>query len=143
MEIEINSRRLTVAEESLAGGLESIAQPMRQLQARLIQELANLKAQRTRTLYDAIVKELDSDATDRFCISIGLGRGPDLLWRLAGLGSDVVSLESLHPYLTWLHTNTELSLQKLESDAEALFKFVGPILEQIEKPGCRIYRGAG
>ena len=66
-----------------------------------------------------------------------------MLWRLAGLGSDVASLETLHPHLTWLHTNTELSLQKLESDAEALFKFVGPILEQIEKPGYRIYRGAG
>lgn len=142
VEIEVSSRRLAVAEQSRAGGLESIAGPIRRLQSKLIGEIAALKAKRTKAHYEAIAKELDGDSVERFCISIGLGRG-DLLWRLAALAPDVLALESLHPYLTWLHTNTELSLQKLESDAEALFKFVGPILEQIEKPGCRIYRGAG
>jgi hypothetical protein len=132
VEIEVQSRRLTVAEESLAGGLESVARPMRRLQSMLIQEIANLRAERTKAHYEVIARELDPDATDRFSIGRGLGRGQDLLWRLASLGSDVVAFESLHPHLTWLHTNGELTLQKLEGDVALLFKAVGPVLEQIE-----------
>jgi hypothetical protein len=104
---------------------------MRALQSRLIQELANLNAQRTRAHYDVIARELDIDAVDSFCIANGLGRGENLLWRLAALAPDVIELDALHPYLSWVHTNLELTLERLESDVELLFKFVGPVLEQI------------
>jgi hypothetical protein len=78
------SRQLTVAEESLAGGLEFVAQPMRQLQARLIRELANLKAKRTKAHYEILTRGLDADAVTRFCVSLGLGRG-DLLFSARSL----------------------------------------------------------
>jgi hypothetical protein len=105
---------------------------MRQLQARLIQEIANLRARRTKAHYEVITRELDADALDHFSIHSGLGRGEGLAWSLAALASDVIALESLHSYTSWLHTNKELSLQKLEGDVERLLKAVGPVLEQIE-----------
>jgi hypothetical protein len=123
VQIEVNSRRLTVAEESLAGGLESIAELVRQLQARLIQQLSDLMAQRTRTHYEAITQELDLDAVDTFCCRSGYPR--DILWRLAAISADVLALEPLHPNLTWIGglRNLALTLEKLEGDVEQLFKF--------------------
>ena len=78
VEIEVASRPVTVGEQSLAG-LETITEPMVRLRNKIIQELSDLSAQRTRTHYDAIVTELDSEAVDRFFIHHGLGRGSDAL----------------------------------------------------------------
>jgi hypothetical protein len=76
---------------------------------------------------------LDTDSVDRFAIGAGLGRGGNLLWRLAALAPDVIALERLHPQLPWLRAvNRELTFEQLQTNAEAPFKFVGPILELME-----------
>jgi hypothetical protein len=46
VEIEVASRRLTFSQQSLPASLEDVVAPMRQLQAQLVQQLVNLKAQR-------------------------------------------------------------------------------------------------
>jgi hypothetical protein len=122
VEIEVASRRATVAEQSLAG-LEGITGPMIRLRNKIVQQLRDLSAQRTRAHYDALLAaQLDPEAFDRFCIHHGLGRGENALWALAALGSDVIVLQSLFPYLTWVgNPGLELSLAKVESDIERLF----------------------
>lgn len=120
------SKRITVGEQSLAAeGVEAIAKLVRELQGLLIQELADLKAERTKAHYAVISKELDSDAIDRFSIRVGLGRGPDLLWRLAALAPNVLELEAFFPHLSWIHPGlVELNLKRVEEDAERLFGFI-------------------
>jgi len=122
VEIEVASRRATVAEQSLAG-LEEITGPMIRLRNKIVQQLSHLSAKRTRAHYDAILAVgLDPEAVDRYCIHHGLGRGENALWALAGLGGDVIALQALFPYLTWVgNPGLELSLAKVESDIERLF----------------------
>jgi hypothetical protein len=68
---------------------------------------------------------LDVEAVDRFAIHAGQGRGERLLWRLAGLGSDVLELQAFHPHLAWLHPGLGgLTLQRVEEDAKRLFNFI-------------------
>ena len=108
---------------------------MRQLQAQLVQQLVTLKAQRTRTHYEVLVKELDQEAVDWFGARNGLGT--DLLGTLAGFGRDVRELDRKFPYLSWVRDGSaELTLKRVETDMELLFaavqKFQTEVLEQIE-----------
>ena len=47
-QIEVNSMRVTAAEKARGGGLGEIAKLILQLQGRIIQELSDLKAERTK-----------------------------------------------------------------------------------------------
>jgi hypothetical protein len=136
IEIEVQSRRLTFSQQSLPGSLEDVVTPMRQLQSQLVQQLVNLKAQRTRVHYEVLAKELDQEAVTWFSARHGLGT--ELLWTLAALSPDVLTLERQFPYLTWVHDRSvELTLKRVESDIELLFaavqKFETEVLEQTER----------
>jgi hypothetical protein len=123
VEIEVASRRLTFSQQSLPGSLEDVVVLMRQLQARLVQQLSDLKAERTKAHYAVLSAELDSEAVAWFSARRGLGT--DLLWTLAALSPDVLTLERLFPYLTWVHDRSvELTLKRVESDIELLFAAV-------------------
>jgi hypothetical protein len=99
VEIEVVSRRLTFSQQSLPGSLEDVVAPMRQLQARLVQQLSDLKAERTKAHYAVLSAELDSEAVAWFSARHGLGT--DMLLTLASLSPDVLALERQFPYLTW------------------------------------------
>jgi len=133
--IEVDSRRSTFSQQSLSGSLADVVALMRQLQAQLVQQLVTLKAQRTRTHYEVLVKELDQEAVDWFGARNGLGT--DLLGTLAGFGRDVRELDRKFPYLSWVRDGSaELTLKRVETDMELLFaavqKFQTEVLEQIE-----------
>jgi len=93
--IEVESRRVTVAEQSRGSGLETIAGPMRALQAWIVRQLANLKAERTRAHCDVLARELDLESLDAYCCRAGYPR--DLLWRLAAISPDVIALDPNFP----------------------------------------------
>jgi hypothetical protein len=79
-----------------------------------------LKAERTKAHYAVLSAELDSEAVAWFSARRGLGT--DLLWTLAALSPDVLTLERLFPYLSWVHDRSvELTLKRVESDIELLF----------------------
>jgi len=130
--IEVACRRLTYSQQSLPGSLEDVVAPMRQLQGWLIQELANLKAERTKAHYAVLAAELDEEAVRWFSARAGLGSG-DLLWSLAALSGDVLELERQFPYLSWVHDRrVELTLKRVESDLELLYAALQKF-EQIER----------
>jgi hypothetical protein len=142
LEAETASRRITVGEQAFAAeGLTTVTQLLQAGQAMLIKRISELSTERTRAHYEVLVNELDAEAIDRFAIHAGLGRGPGLLWRLAGLGSDVLELQAFHPHLGWLHPGLSgRTMQRLEEDAERLFNsitafenHVGKAHEQIER----------
>lgn len=112
----------TSGEESLGGGLEPISGLIRQLQQLLIEQIANLTAERTKVHHEALAKELDLEALDRYFIQHGLGQ--DALWTIAALAPDVLELQQYFPYLAWIHPGLDRTLPKLESDIETLFKTV-------------------
>jgi len=107
---------------------------MIQLRNKIIQELSDLSAQRTRAHYDAIVAELDPEAVDRYLIHHGLGRGGDALWRIAALAGNVIVLQSLFPSLAWVgNPSVELSLKKVEDDIELLFRAVQAFEDHLQQ----------
>jgi len=131
--------RVAAVEKARGGGLGEIARLILQLQGRIIQKLANLKAACTKRHFDIIAAELDLEALDVYFVHTGRPR--DSLWTIAALAPDVIALEALHPYLTWCHVeNIELTLPRIEQDvgqiSQALERFeahVGQVHEQIER----------